>query len=111
MTTLTPEQQQWLLKSTSELGLTTRTVNALELHGVYTVHDLLHCTPQQLLSISNFGAKTLSAIYARLAGIGFYRKGHVAPMPKKTANTEAKKFFESEPVRFPKPTRYHKKIS
>jgi DNA-directed RNA polymerase subunit alpha len=34
----------------------------------------LHCTPEDLLSISNFGQKTLEEVYKALEGIGFYRK-------------------------------------
>jgi DNA-directed RNA polymerase subunit alpha len=61
--------------STAEIGLAVRTTNCLEERGVFTVNDLLHCTPQDLLSISNFGEKTLEEVYKALEGIGFYRPG------------------------------------
>src|SRR5262245_1476997 len=40
--------------STAEIGLAVRTTNCLEERGVFTVNDLLHCTREDLLSISNF---------------------------------------------------------
>ena len=57
--------------STAEIGLSVRTTNCLEERGIFTVEDLLHCTPQDLLSISNFGEKTLEEVYKALEGIGF----------------------------------------
>lgn len=59
--------------STAEIGLTVRTTNCLEDRGIFTVKDLLHCTRDDLLSISNFGEKTLEEVYKALEGIGFYR--------------------------------------
>lgn len=60
--------------STAEIGLSVRTTNCLEERGVFTVNDLLHCTPEFLLSISNFGEKTLEEVYKALERVGFYRK-------------------------------------
>jgi DNA-directed RNA polymerase subunit alpha len=60
--------------STAEIGLTVRTTNCLEERGIFTVEDLLRSTPEELLSISNFGEKTLEEVYKALEGIGFYRK-------------------------------------
>ena len=59
--------------STAEIGLTVRTTNCLEERGIFTVQDLLNCTRDDLLSISNFGEKTLEEVYHALEGIGFYR--------------------------------------
>jgi DNA-directed RNA polymerase subunit alpha len=59
--------------STAEIGLTVRTTNCLEDRGIFTVSDLLGCTRDDLLSISNFGEKTLEEVYRALEGIGFYR--------------------------------------
>ncbi|MBX3411816.1 MAG: DNA-directed RNA polymerase subunit alpha [Pirellulales bacterium] len=59
--------------STAEIGLSVRTTNCLEERGIFTVEDLLNCTPNDLLSISNFGEKTLEEVYKSLEGIGFYR--------------------------------------
>jgi DNA-directed RNA polymerase subunit alpha len=61
--------------STAEIGLSVRTTNCLEERGIFTVDDLLHCTREDLLSISNFGEKTLEEVYKALEGIGFYRSG------------------------------------
>jgi len=60
--------------STAEIGLSVRTTNCLEERGIFTVDDLLHCTPDFLLSISNFGEKTLEEVYKALERAGFYRK-------------------------------------
>jgi DNA-directed RNA polymerase subunit alpha len=59
--------------STAEIGLTVRTTNCLEERGIFSVNDLLHCTREDLLSISNFGEKTLEEVYKALESIGFYR--------------------------------------
>ena len=59
--------------STAEIGLSVRTTNCLEERGIFTVNDLLHCTRDDLLSISNFGEKTLEEVYKALEGIGFCR--------------------------------------
>jgi DNA-directed RNA polymerase subunit alpha len=63
--------------STAEIGLSVRTTNCLEERGIFTVHDLLNCTRADLLSISNFGEKTLEEVYKALEKIGFFR----APPP------------------------------
>lgn len=59
--------------STAEIGLTVRTTNCLEEKGIFTVRDLLKSTPKDLLSISNFGEKTLEEVYLALEKIGYYR--------------------------------------
>lgn len=66
--------QQRLEMSTAEMGLSVRTTNCLEERGIFTVEDLLHCTRDDLLSISNFGEKTLEEVYKSLEAIGFYRR-------------------------------------
>lgn len=60
--------------STAEIGLSVRTTNCLEERGIFTVDDLLHCTRDDLLSISNFGEKTLEEVYKALEGVGFFRR-------------------------------------
>ena len=65
--------------STAEIGLSVRTTNCLEERGIFTVNDLLHCTRDDLLSISNFGEKTLEEVYKALEGIGFSRQPKPAP--------------------------------
>lgn len=67
--------RQRLEMSTAEIGLAVRTTNCLEERGVFTVDDLLHCTREDLLSISNFGEKTLEEVYKSLESVGFYRPG------------------------------------
>lgn len=76
--------EEKLEMSTAEIGLSVRTTNCLEERGIFTVHDLLHCTRDDLLAISNFGEKTLEEVYKALEGIGFYRKskrGAIADCP------------------------------
>jgi DNA-directed RNA polymerase subunit alpha len=65
--------QQRLEMSTAEIGLTVRTTNCLEERGIFTVEDLLNCTRDDLLGISNFGEKTLEEVYGALEKVGFYR--------------------------------------
>ena len=60
--------------STAEIGLSVRTTNCLEERGIFTVQDLLNCTRADLLSISNFGEKTLEEVYQALESIGFSRQ-------------------------------------
>lgn len=65
--------QQRLEMSTAEIGLSVRTTNCLEERGIFTVEDLLNCTRDDLLSISNFGEKTLEEVFVALERVGFYR--------------------------------------
>ena len=69
----TEVQNERLEMSTAEIGLSVRTTNCLEERGIFTVSDLLNCTRDDLLSISNFGEKTLEEVYKALEGVGFYR--------------------------------------
>ena len=64
--------------STAEIGLSVRTTNCLEERGIFTVRDLLNCTRDDLLNISNFGEKTLEEVYVALEAIGFYRPNRSA---------------------------------
>jgi DNA-directed RNA polymerase subunit alpha len=72
--TLSDEMAEKLEMSTAEIGLSVRTTNCLEERGIFTVHDLLNCTRADLLSISNFGEKTLEEVYRSLEKIGFFRQ-------------------------------------
>ena len=65
--------QQRLEMSTAEIGLSVRTTNCLEERGIFTVQDLLNCKREDLLSISNFGEKTLEEVYVALENVGFFR--------------------------------------
>ncbi|MCO6047898.1 DNA-directed RNA polymerase subunit alpha [Aeoliella sp. ICT_H6.2] len=75
--------QTRLEMSTAEIGLAVRTTNCLEEKGVFTVHDLLNCTRDDLLSISNFGEKTLEEVYGALEKHGFFRPGRQIPRQAK----------------------------
>jgi DNA-directed RNA polymerase subunit alpha len=72
----TIDMREKLQMSCAEIGLAVRTTNCLEERGVFTVDDLLNCKREDLLSISNFGEKTLEEVYKALESIGFYRPGH-----------------------------------
>ena len=76
--TLSDEMAEKLEMSTAEIGLSVRTTNCLEERGIFTVHDLLNCTRADLLSISNFGEKTLEEVYRSLEKIGFFRQAGAA---------------------------------
>ncbi|WP_153557881.1 DNA-directed RNA polymerase subunit alpha C-terminal domain-containing protein [Roseimaritima sediminicola] len=64
-----------LQMSIAEMKLSVRTTNCLEETGIFTVRDLLNATPKKLLSISNFGEKTLEEVYGALETLGFFRPG------------------------------------
>jgi DNA-directed RNA polymerase subunit alpha len=66
--------REHLEMSTAEIGLSVRTTNCLEERGIFTVRDLLNCDREDLLSISNFGEKTLEEVYKALEDIGFHRQ-------------------------------------
>ena len=63
--------------STAEIGLSVRTTNCLEERGIFTVEDLLNSTRDELLSISNFGEKTLEEVFGALEKVGFYRNSRL----------------------------------
>ena len=69
--------------STAEIGLSVRTTNCLEERGIFTVRDLLNSTPDQLLSIANFGEKTLEEVYKALEKFNFYRRSR-QPKPSRS---------------------------
>ena len=72
------QMREQLDLSTAEIGLTVRTTNCLEEKGIFTVRDLLNSNPKTLLSISNFGEKTLDEVYLALEKIGYYRRSRKA---------------------------------
>lgn len=77
------ELQRKLKLSTAEIGLQLRTTNCLEEQGIFTVRDLLNSSRERLLSISNFGEKTLNEVYDALERIGFYRESRQASRASK----------------------------
>lgn len=68
------EMRAKLELNTAEIGLAVRTTNCLEDKGIFTVEDLLNCTPEFLLAIPNFGEKTLEEVYRCLEKLGFHHK-------------------------------------
>ncbi len=85
MATRIPMNQQDLIEkehrrkldlNTSEIGLSVRTTNCLEEQGIFTVENLLHCSRDELLGISNFGEKTLEEVFISLEKLGFFRSRH-----------------------------------
>ncbi len=75
---LARKMKERLELSTAEIGLSVRTTNCLEERGIFTVRDLLNSTPETLLSITNFGEKTLEEVYLALEKIGFCRASAAA---------------------------------
>lgn len=71
------ELQKRLEMSTAEIGLSVRTTNCLEENGILTVEQLLNSNPKRLLSIANFGEKTLEEVFLALEGLGFYRRSRL----------------------------------
>ncbi len=67
------KRQEILNLSIAQIGLLVRTTNCLESEGIFTVRDLLNSSPERLLKISNFGAKTLLEVYGALEKLGFMR--------------------------------------
>lgn len=61
--------------SLSEANLPLRTINALENAGIFTIEDILHCLPKDLLKIDNFGEKALTEVFKALKNLGFKREG------------------------------------
>jgi DNA-directed RNA polymerase subunit alpha len=59
--------------SLAEIDLPVRTVNCLEDEGILTVKQLLNSRPERLLTITNFGEKTLEQVYQALEKVGYYR--------------------------------------
>ncbi|MFO1063204.1 MAG: DNA-directed RNA polymerase subunit alpha C-terminal domain-containing protein [Pirellulales bacterium] len=68
--------------STAEIGLAVRTTNCLEERGIFTVRQLLNSTREELLSITNFGEKTLEEVYLALEKIGFNRPSRRPNAPR-----------------------------
>ncbi|NQT92398.1 MAG: DNA-directed RNA polymerase subunit alpha [Lentisphaerae bacterium] len=62
----------------AEIELSVRTVNCLEDESIFTVKDLLACTPQRLMEIPNFGVRTLQSVYEALEKVRFYRRSRRA---------------------------------
>ena len=80
----TQQADERLELSLAELDLAVRTVNGLEEEGIFTVGDLLNCTPERLLEIPNLGEKTLTTIYTALKENDFHR----ATYPSECAEEE-----------------------
>ena len=76
------ELEKKLEWSTAELGLSVRTTNCLDEHGICTLGDLLACRREDLLQIANFGEKTLEDVYKALEKLGFYRANRLPPTAK-----------------------------
>ncbi len=55
----------------AETGLSVRTVNGLEEHGIFLVRDLLQQSREDLLNFPNFGEKTVADILDKLRDLGF----------------------------------------
>ena len=70
------EMRRKLDMNTSEIGLSVRTTNCLEEQGIFTVGNLLDCSREDLLQISNFGEKTLEEVFQALEKLGFRRQKH-----------------------------------
>ena len=71
--TWTVEQlEEALSRPISDLGVSVRTINALDGRGIIFIRDLLHMTKRELLLIPNFGEKTYAEVMNALRKVGFY---------------------------------------
>ncbi len=96
--TQSDEMAEKLDMSTAEIGLSVRTTNCLEERGIFTVHDLLKCTRSDLLSISNFGEKTLEEVFKALERIGFFRADKPVDVAGSAADSAAAPTDTAVPV-------------
>lgn len=62
-----------------DVGISTRTCNALEGAGIYLVNDLLQSSPAEILEIKNLGDSALDEVYAALEKYDFYRDARLPP--------------------------------
>ncbi|MDO5310135.1 MAG: DNA-directed RNA polymerase subunit alpha C-terminal domain-containing protein [Planctomycetia bacterium] len=96
---LQQERMEKMEMSLAEIGLSVRTTNCLDEHGVATVADLLRCSREELLGIPNFGEKTLDEVLNALEKLGFLReeKRGAGPAydPAKVAKLEEEKQAKS----------------
>ena len=67
------EMSEKLSLSLAGFGCSVRTANWLDEQVISTVADLLKCRRQTLLSIPNFGQKTLDEVFKALERLGFVR--------------------------------------
>jgi DNA-directed RNA polymerase subunit alpha len=81
--------------STAEIGLLVRTTNCLEEKGIFTVRDLLNSRPETLLTIANFGEKTLEEVYQALERLGYYRPESKRPRAKSSSAKSQKAKIEA----------------
>jgi DNA-directed RNA polymerase subunit alpha len=65
-------------KPLAELGLSPRVLNALRSRQIERVGQVLTMDPDQLLSIRNFGPRSLSELREKLAEFGYLPEGEVA---------------------------------
>lgn len=68
-----------LAMSIAELGLSNRTLVALESAGIRTVRDLMNYTEEQLLELRNFGETSLNEVKEELAALGLRLGMRAAP--------------------------------
>ncbi len=71
-----PEEVQ--NKSLAELGLAPRVLNALRSKDIHKVGEVLTMDPDQLLSIRNFGPRSLTELREKLAEYGYLPEAEVA---------------------------------
>ncbi len=67
---LSEKERERLERSMASL-LPSRIANALEMAGIHTVHDLLHRTQAELLSLHRIGTDSIKQILRALERLGF----------------------------------------
>jgi DNA-directed RNA polymerase alpha subunit len=59
----------------SQLDISVRSCNTLEREGIHVVEDVTKRTEEDLLSIFNFGVKSIEELYLALARVGVRMNG------------------------------------
>ncbi|WP_161604262.1 DNA-directed RNA polymerase subunit alpha C-terminal domain-containing protein [Roseiconus nitratireducens] len=69
------QRQQWLDSAVAELDLDVRTINGLEEDGILYVRELVQCTRQDLMKVTNFGQTTVTRVVKVLDNLGLHLRG------------------------------------
>ncbi len=67
---ISPEERALLERSVADLNLSVRSRKCLSRLGITTIGDLVSRTPDELLSVRNFGVTSLNEIRQKLADLG-----------------------------------------
>jgi DNA-directed RNA polymerase subunit alpha len=92
-----PEEVQ--NKPLADLGLQSRVLNSLKSRGIEKVGQVLTIDPEQLLSIRNFGPRSLGELREKLAEYGYLPEGAVTVSDGTTEGADAEDDEEPDDTR------------